>query len=85
MTFTDAQVYEVYSRLILTYEPMPVEVCRQIMEAAVAMLIKTGTTTAEQVIADTLGPANWQAWIGEDFPARCAEALRQAGKLKEGE
>ena len=37
MTFTDEQVYAVRDRLILTYEPVPVGVCREIMEATAAM------------------------------------------------
>jgi hypothetical protein len=53
---------------------------------------KEKPTTAEEVITYALsyrgpaqpGPTNWQAWVGEDFPSRCAEALRVAGLLKEG-
>jgi len=97
MTFTDEQVYAVRDRLILTYEPVPVGVCREIMEAAAAMLIKSGSPATAEDVEETIisvlsyrgpsqpGPTNWPAWVGEDFPSRCAEALRAAGLLKEND
>ena len=97
MTFTDEQVYAVRDRLILTYYPVPVGVCREIMETAAAMLIKSGSPATAEDVEETIisvlsyrgpsqpGPTNWPARVGEDFPSRCAEALRAAGLLKENE